>query len=300
MKIAITGPSGNVGSKVVKSLLAQGGHELILLAHKPEKLAAEKARGAKLIQGDVEDAAYITAATQGVDAFFVMIPPKITSHAFRAYQNVVAQNAANAVRDNKIRRVVFLSSMGAHLDHGQGPVDGLHDGEEILKITAKALTIVRAAYFMENFMMYLGPIAKSHTLPSPWPPATTVPMIAAKDIAATVVKALTDTRTRGVNVIQVQGPREYSFADAARFIGQTIGQPVTLVKVSSDAVREMLTNLGATYDVARQFAEMYEAREKGRLKFELLREPATVMPTTFEEFARAVLAPALGAPVASR
>ena len=78
MRIAITTPTGNIGRSLTRRLLDQGGHELILLARSPDKLKEEQAKGAKIVQGDLGDAAYVKKATQGADAFFFLCPPNFS------------------------------------------------------------------------------------------------------------------------------------------------------------------------------------------------------------------------------
>jgi uncharacterized protein YbjT (DUF2867 family) len=110
-------------------LLDQGGHELILLARTPDKLKEEQAKGAKIVQGDLEDAAYVKKATQGADAFFFLCPPNFSVPDYRAYYGEVAKAGADAVKANRIKHTVLLSSVGAHLPEGTGPILGLYDAE---------------------------------------------------------------------------------------------------------------------------------------------------------------------------
>ena len=59
MKIVITAPTGHIGRELVRLLQQQGGHELVLLARKPEKLKEEQARGARVEQGQLEDTDFV-------------------------------------------------------------------------------------------------------------------------------------------------------------------------------------------------------------------------------------------------
>ena len=62
MRIAITTPTGNIGRGLTQLLLDQGGHDLILLARRPERLADQQARGATVLQGDLCDAVFVREA----------------------------------------------------------------------------------------------------------------------------------------------------------------------------------------------------------------------------------------------
>jgi len=293
MKIAITGPTGHIGRQIVKNLQDAGGHELVLLARKPEKLNEERARGAIVIQGDLEDANYIKRATVHVDSLFWMIPPKFDEDAFDAYVRKLAENAAYAIRTNKIRRIVFLSSIGAHLNSGCGPVSSLHDAELILRRAAWNLTILRPAYFMENFMMSLESMSELGALYLPISGSTSFPMIATKDIAEAAAKALSDTTWGGLRITPLHGPRDYTFEEAARIIGEAIGRSVQFVQVPPDETHAFLVNNGASENMADLFLEMYNAIETGHMKDEMPRGPKTTTPTTLEEFAKEFIVPAL-------
>ena len=109
MKIALTAPTGNIGRKLVGELQEDGSHELILLARSPSRLAEEQARGAIVVQGDLQDSAYVESATQGVDSLFWVIPPDLTTTDQPAWYRAVSASGAQAIRANAIRRVVLVS-----------------------------------------------------------------------------------------------------------------------------------------------------------------------------------------------
>ena len=143
VKIAITTPTGNIGRELTQRLLDQGGHELILLARSPDKLKKEQAKGAKVVRADLGDAAAVKKATQGADALFFLCPPSFAVPNYRAYYGQLATNGADAVKANSIKHTVLLSSIGAHLSKGTGPILGLHDAEKIFTQVTQGLTILR-------------------------------------------------------------------------------------------------------------------------------------------------------------
>jgi putative NADH-flavin reductase len=65
MKVALIGPTGFVGSEVVKELLARG-HEVVALARTPAKV--EPKPGLTVVQADAKDSAQVAAAVKGTDA----------------------------------------------------------------------------------------------------------------------------------------------------------------------------------------------------------------------------------------
>lgn len=292
MKIAITGASGHVGRKVVDILLRQGGHDLVLLSRRPETLAEETNRGAAVMQGDLQDGPFVRRATQGVDELFYMIPPRPDAENLRAYQNVVAQNGADAVRANDIDRVVLLSSMGAQAAVGNGPVDGLHDAESLMRAAAPNVTVLRPGLYMENFLMSFEGIARARSIFLPIAATTRVAMIATKDVADAAARALTDASWSGARVVSLLGPRDYGFEDAARILGKAIGMDLRYVKISRNQARDFLMSLGMSESVAAAYAQMEVAIDSGKMRPERPRNAESTTPTTLDQFARDVFAPA--------
>ena len=73
-KIAITTPTGNVGSKVAARLAGEPGIELLLLIRDPARVQDLVDRGARAVATDLGSLDEVLAATQGVDALFWLTP----------------------------------------------------------------------------------------------------------------------------------------------------------------------------------------------------------------------------------
>lgn len=297
MKIAITTPTGHIGSGLVEQLLQQGGHELTLLCRDPGKVKAFTDRGAKAVPGSLEDADYARNATEGVDVLFWLTPPKFDAADLRAYQNHLGDIAADAVRKNSIRRVVHLSSLGAHHADGTGPIAGLHDIENKLNAAAKdiggSVTHLRPASFYENLFMSLPTIQLDGAVYMPIPGDLAFPMIATRDISAVAADVIADESWNGVNVRELLGPRDYSINDAARIIGDAAGKEVKHVQVPYEAAKGAMLQMGLGESVVDKYVEMYQGLENGKVVAEFPRDDKATTPTTLEEFAKTAIAPAL-------
>ena len=295
MRIAITAPTGHIGSKLVDLLKKDGSHELVLLARHPEKLADVASLRATVVKTDLEDGAAFASATRGAEALFLLIPPKFDAPEFRAYQRQVIANAVAAVRANDIQRVVLISSIGAQHASGTGPIAGLHDAEEALKSIVPYLTILRPSSFMENLLMHGPTIASQAAIFSPIPLETAQSLIATQDIAAAAARSLLGPAPAGVEVIELAYPKPYNQSEIATAIGHGMGRELKAIPVPGAALAQGLVNFGASESVAASMGEMYQAAERGLLQFEA---PASVVatPTSLEAFVGSTLAPALGAP----
>lgn len=293
MRIAITTPTGNIGRRLTNLLLDEGGHEIILLARTPDKLKEEQARGAKVVQGDLEDAAYVKKATQGADALFFLCPPKFDVPDYRAYYGKIAKAGADVVKANKIKHTVFLSSIGAHLSKGTGPILGLYDAEKTFAQVAPGLTHLRPAWFMENHLSNLDTIKNMNSIFMPVSGDITLPMIATADIAERAARVITRPVPSQPKILALHGPKDYSFDECARIISQGIGKEVSHVQVTPAQAKEALIGMGATEGVADAMLEMYAGLQAGKITDEVKRSPETTTPTTFETFVKDLLAPAL-------
>src|SRR3989338_7327109 len=152
--IVVTGATGNIGKRLAESLLAKG-KKVRAVARTEKNLKALKDKGADIFPASVEDGAAMGKALQGAQAVFMMVPPNFAAPDFRAYQNRVIEAVAGAIRQNGVKHVVFLSSVGAHLSEKNGPIQGLNDAEKRLNgLEGVNVVNLRPGFFMEN--LYFG------------------------------------------------------------------------------------------------------------------------------------------------
>src|SRR5882762_2213129 len=117
MKIIVTGSLGHI-SKPLTAALVQKGHAVTVISSKPEKQKDIEALGATAAIGTLEDADFLAASFTGADAVYTMIPP--TSYLdpsldMKAFYHKIGTNYAQAIQKSGVKRVVHLSSIGAHL-----------------------------------------------------------------------------------------------------------------------------------------------------------------------------------------
>jgi hypothetical protein len=90
VKIAVTTPTGHVGSAVADILLDSGDDISVkLLGRRPEALRTFVERGAQISIGSQDDPDYLVKATQGVDALFWATPPGYGSDDVRVSQTLL-------------------------------------------------------------------------------------------------------------------------------------------------------------------------------------------------------------------
>src|ERR1700747_1768264 len=150
----ILGASGNTGSIIADSLLSKG-KKVRVVGRDAGRLQRFVRQGAEAFTTDMSDAAALTKAFSGARAAYLLLPP-ITS---REDQERERDAIAQAVTKSGLPYAVHLSSYGAHVPEGTGPVTGLHSSEQKLNaIGGLNVLHLRAAYFMENNLAAIGTI----------------------------------------------------------------------------------------------------------------------------------------------
>ncbi len=284
--IVVTGATGNIGKKTAESLLSRG-KKVRAVGRNEKNLEPLAKMGAEIFVGDVQDPALVRKAFDGAAAVFALIPPSYASENARAYQNKVAENYAQGIESNKVKHVVNLSSVGAHLSSGNGMIAGLYDAEQRFnKISGINVVHLRPAFFMENHFFTLQLVKEKGINGSGLKGDTAIPQIATKDIADAAAELLDKRSFTGITVKELLGSRDVSMLDATRILGKAIGKPeLPYIQFSYDDVRNSLMGMGASADTARLFVEMYQGFNNGVIKPSEPRSQKNTTRTSIEEFA---------------
>lgn len=244
MRILVTTPTGHIGSRIVDRLLTSE-HELVLLARDPGKLGDAARTAAAVVPGAIEDADAIATALAGVDAAFLLIPPPPpTIPDWRAWQEGLGRQFAAAARQAGVARVVFLSSTGAQHDD-IGAISGAGVIERTLQSELANVLVIRAGYFMENYLNSLGTIAAQGVIYGVVSPDIPMHVVATRDIGDVAVRWLADGSWRGHHVVGSHGPEALTQAQAAATLAAVFGRPVQYVQIPAPAFRDALLGAGA-------------------------------------------------------
>lgn len=292
MKIAITTPTGHVGSTVTGFLLDKRGDiKVKLLGRRPNLLRKFVERGAETAIGPQDDSAYLVKATEDVDALFWVTPPGYGSDDLRAFQNRIGAAAAAAIRTNRIAKVVNLSSIGADCDSGVGPIGGLHDVEERLNEAATEIVHLRPGFFFENLLWQVESIRSQGSFSLPLSGKVQYPMVATRDIGRVAADRLVSSDWSGQLVQELHGPADLSFEELAKILSQALEKGIVFVQSDREETRQLLRSSGMSENAIDLMIEMYSAVESGRIRSLAPACEVVTTPTTFAEFAREVLLP---------
>jgi uncharacterized protein YbjT (DUF2867 family) len=283
----ILGASGNTGSIIANSLLAAG-KKVRVVGRDSGRLRRFVDRGAEALTADLGDAAALTQAFSGARAAYLMLPPAKS----REQQERDSDGIAKAVEESGLRYAVHLSSYGAQVAVGAGPVSGLHSSEQKLNaIEGLRVLHLRAAYFMENNLAAIGMIHGMGVFGNALLPDLKIPMAATRDVGDYAAQRLLHLDFSGKQTRELLGERDLSMTEATAVIARGIGKPdLRYEQFPYDQVQQALTQLGVPPKGAAMYIEMYKAINAGVLVPLEQRSPENTTPTSLEQFVQDVFA----------
>ena len=281
----ILGGSGNTGSIIANSLLSKG-QKVRVVGRDLGRLQRFVRKGAEAFAADVSDAAALTKAFGAARAAYLMLPP-ISS---REDQERQSDAIAKAVKESGLRYAVHLSSYGAHVPEGTGPVTGLHSSEQKLNAVSDLNVLhLRAAYFMENNLAAIEMIHGVGLFGHALLPDLKLPMIATPDVGTYAAQRLLDLDFSGKQTRELLGERDLSMKEATAVIARGIGKPdLHYEQFPYDQVQTVLEQMGMSPKKAGVYIQMFEAINAGLLSAQEQRSTENSTPTSFENFVRDV------------
>lgn len=261
----ITGANGQTGSAIANTLLGRGKSVRVVL-RRAEQAAAWEARGAAVCVADLANEADLVHAFAGAEAAYLMNPPAYQADDLLVRASVVHRALIAAAERAVVPRVVALSSVGAQHSSGTGNILTTHDFESRLAASRLAVTVLRAASFIENWRWFLGPALVNGQLPSLFQPLDRrLPMVSVRDIGEAAA-ALLENPTGGI--VELHGPEEYSPHDAAVELTRLSRRTITAHTVPRAAWAEDFRKAGYSESAVNAFCEMFDGFNNGRVAFE--------------------------------
>jgi uncharacterized protein YbjT (DUF2867 family) len=292
----ILGASGNTGSLIADSLLLKG-EKVRVMGRDAGRLQRFVRKGAEAFTADVSDAAALTKAFSGARGAYLMLPPAKS----RADQERESDAIAKAVKESGLRYAVHLSSYGAQVPEGTGPVAGLHSSEQKLNAISELNVLhLRAAYFMENNLAAIGMIQGMGVVGNALLPDVKLPMIATRDVGDYAAQRLLHLDFSSKQTRELLGERDLSMTEVTAVIARGIRKPdLRYEQFTYDQVQQVLTQMGVPPKGAALYIEMYKAINTGVLAPLEPRSPENTTPTSFERFVQDVFATAYQGKTAS-
>lgn len=290
MKIIVTGSLGHI-SKPLTLELVQNGHSVTVISSNPEKKEEIESLGASAAIGSLEDVDFLIQTFTGADAVYTMVPPNnYFDHQLDlwAYYRQLGENYSAAIAQTGIKRVVNLSTFGAHLEAGSGILTGARSVEQILNQLPLdvAITHMRPTSFYYNLYAYIPSIKNNDIIAANYGADDVVPWVSPVDIAAAIAEEIT-TPLVGKKVRYVAS-EEVTCNEAASILGQAIGKPeLNWITVSDDEVLNNLVAIGMNPRIAAGLVEMYASLHTGLLAEDYYQNrPAVMGKVKLTDFAK--------------
>ena len=298
MKIIITGSLGHI-SKPLAQELVQNGHSVTVISSNPDKKEDIGAIGATPAIGLIDDLDFLVKTFTGADAVYTMLPP----FKFEENPNLDAReearrlctNYAAAIQQAGIKRVVHLSSIGAHTDKGNGLLAFHFVAEQVMKqlpsdvaITFmrpvgfyynlyQFMDIVRGEGFLKGFIgtimtvRYYGLIGllqrKKGLIVSNYGAEDKMPWVSPMDIAAAISEELT-SNFKGRKARYVAS-EELTCSQIANILGTAVDKPyLKWVTISDKQMLDALLKYKMPASLANDITEMNASQRNGGILFE--------------------------------
>ncbi|WP_279582513.1 NmrA family NAD(P)-binding protein [Fodinicola feengrottensis] len=223
MTVVIAGATGNVGSEVLRAVLAAGGKARGLV--RAEKQLPE---GAEVAIGDLNDPASLADAFQGATAAFLL----------SGYADMTGLLAA--VQRAGLERVVLLSGGSAELGDLSNAVSAYMVRSEVaVRESGVPFTILRPSMFMTNTLDWLPQLRESDVVRAAFPDVAAAVLDPA-DIGAVAATALLNTGHEN-RTYRLTGPEALTPADRVRILAGILGRDLRFEGLSNEAARAQMT-----------------------------------------------------------
>lgn len=266
MKIVVTGSLGHI-SKPLSQELIEKGHKITVISSDPKKKTVIEDLGAEAAIGSVHDKEFLINIFSGADAVYTMVPPvsymQPDLDPVQHFSNL-GHNYVSAILQAGVRKVVNLSSWGAHRDNGTGGIVGTYFLEQIMnKLPASvSITHIRPASFYYNLFGFIPAIKNTGCIAANYGGDDNMVLVAPEDIAAAVAEELENTNAK--RNIRYVASDELTCNEVASILGKVIGKPdLQWNLISDEQAQQNLEKAGLPARSAALLVELQAGHHKG-------------------------------------
>lgn len=211
--ILITGATGYVGGELLDAVRAAG-WPVRCLVRRPDALKAKGFSGVEIVAGDVLEVASLHGALAGVDTAYYLVHSMGSTQSFEEQDRVAAQNFAEAAREARVRRIIYLGGLGHNTDKLSAHLRSRHEVGDILRSTGVLVIEFRASVVIGSgslsFEMIRALVERLPVMIAPrWVSVPAQP-IAIADLLAYLVAAL-DLPVDGNKTFEIGGSDQVSY-----------------------------------------------------------------------------------------
>ena len=291
MKIIITGSLGNISKPLTKELV-QKGHLVTVISSNAEKQKNIEALGARAAIGSINNASFLAETFKGADVVYLMEAVGQGSmfdkdfDIIEAYSEI-ARNYKLAIEQAAVKKVIHLSSIGAHTTEGNGVLAMHYYAEQILNQLPKDVSIkfMRPVGFFTNNLRAIQSIKAKNAIISNYGGDTKEPWVSPLDIASTITEEIElpfEGRKFRYIVSEDISPNEI-----AKTLGEAIGKPdLKWLTISDEQLLNGMLDVGMNKQIAKGFVDMQAAQGNGSLYEHYNQNKPTLGNVKMKDFAK--------------
>jgi NAD(P)H dehydrogenase (quinone) len=240
-KILVTGASGQLGSLTIQHLLDTQGiaaADIVAATRDPAKLADLAAKGIEVRKADFDDAASLETAFAGIDRLAIISTDALAIPGQRQAQHKAA--IAAAVKAG-VKHVVYTSMPNPDKSRVTFAPDHLAS-EQAVKASGLAYTILRNAWYMDNYLMSLP-----HNLQTgQWFSASGDGKVSniSRDDCAKALAAVLAAQTTASAIYTLTSAESLTISEVAALVAGITGKPLSVVPVTDEQLAGGLTGAG--------------------------------------------------------
>lgn len=260
---AVTGITGQVGTALADKLLEMA-IKVCAVGRNPEKLAAWAKRGCETAVSEMADSASLTRAFSETEGVFVLMPPNFDPSPGFLETRTIIEALSKSLLAARPGKVVCLSTIGAQASE-ENLLSQLGLMERKIGELPLPVTILRAAWFMENAAWDIEPARQGSIASFLYPLDKPFPMVCASDVGRTAAELLLEN-WQGKRVVELEGPRRVSPNDIATAFATVLGNPVKAKTVPRETWEELFRSQGMHNPEPRM--RMLDGFNSGWIEFE--------------------------------
>lgn len=288
MKYIITGSLGNISLPVTKNLVAAG-HDVTVISSSENKKTEIGNLGATAAIGSVKDIDFVINTFKGADVVYLMLPSSFSIEDYPKFQHEVIDVYVKAIVESGVNKVVLLSSIGAHLGQGTGPINALAALERKLAALPDVIVkVLRPSYFITNLFSLAGLIKHAGIAGNNFGDTDEkLVLVHTSDIAVEATVQLLSPFTE--NTITYIASDERHPTEIAAVLGKAVGKEGTpWITFSDEQALEGMLGAGLNASFAGLYLEMGQAIRSGKLQEDYWNHrPEKLGKYKLEDFAKA-------------